>query len=92
MTPIFDDAVAVGVGGTAFETALAVSQTNEVMQTIQIGLSIITFIVTLGYTIWKWYKHATREDSDGGKNITKKEIEDLIDEVKKEEDKSDDKS
>ena len=91
MTPILDDAVAVGVGGTTVETILAVNQTNEVMQTIQIGLSILTFLVTLLYTIWKWYKHASKEDSDGGKKITKKEIEDLINEVKKEEDKSDDK-
>ena len=91
MTPILDDAVAVGVGGTTVETILAVNQTNEVMQTIQIGLSILTFLVTLLYTIWKWYKHASKEDSDGGKKITKKEIEDLINKVKKEEDKSDDK-
>lgn len=51
MNGVFDDATAVGVGGTAVETVLAVSQANEIMQAIQIGLSILTFIVTLCYTL-----------------------------------------
>ena len=85
----FDSAIGVGIGGTVFETALAVSQTNEIMQTIQIALSIVTFLVTLFYTLWKWYRNATKEDSDGGKKITKDEVDDLVEDVKKEVDKHD---
>ena len=86
---VFDDVTVVGAGGTTLETVLAVSQVNEVMQAIQIGLAIITFLVTICYTIWKWYKRATDEDSDGGKNITKKEVDDLVEDIKKETDKYD---
>lgn len=50
---IFDDVIAAGSAGTVIETVLAVSQTNEVLRAIQIILSIITFSVTLAYTIWK---------------------------------------
>ena len=84
-----DSATSVGIGGTVIETALAVSQANETLQTIQIILSIITFVVTICYTVWRWYKNATKDDSDGGKNITKKEIDELMENVKKEVDKND---
>ena len=84
-----DSATSVGIGGTVIETALAVSQANETLQTIQIILSIITFVVTICYTVWRWYKNATKDDSDGGKNITKKEIDELMKNVKKEVDKND---
>ena len=86
---IFDEVIAAGSAGTAIETVLAASQTNEVLRAIQIILSIITFLVTLAYTIWKWYKKATDDDSDGGKKITKKEIDELVDDVKKEVEKND---
>lgn len=79
---IFDDVIAAGGAGTAIETALAVGQTNEVLRAIQIVLSIVTFLVTLAYTIWKWYKNAKKD----GK-ITKDEVDDLfkkIEEVTKE--------
>ena len=79
-----DSTTGVGIGGTALETVLAVSQTNEILQTIQIILAIITFLVTIGYTIWKWYKNAKKD----GK-ITKDEVEDLVDQIKDEVDKHD---
>ena len=78
---IFDEVIAAGSAGTAIETVLAVSQTNEILRAIQIILSIITFLVTLAYTIWKWYKKATDENSDGGKKITKDEVDDLFKQV-----------
>lgn len=84
-----DSGTAVGAGGTIIETVLAVSQANETLQTIQIVLSIITFVVTICYTIWRWYKKATSDDSDGGKKITKDEIDELVEDVKKEVDKND---
>lgn len=73
---IFDDVIAAGGAGTAIETVLAVSQTNEVLRAIQIVLSIVTFLVTLAYTIWKWYKNAKRD----GK-ITKDEVDDLFKQI-----------
>ena len=79
-----DSTTGVGIGGTALESVLAVAQTNEILQTIQIILAIITFLVTIGYTIWKWYKNAKKD----GK-ITKDEVEDLVDDIKKEVDKND---
>lgn len=77
-----DNTEVVGFTGTAVETVLAVSQGNEVLQIVQIVLSIITFVVTIAYTIWKWYKRATDDDSDGGKKITKKEVDELVDDLK----------
>lgn len=79
-----DSTTGVGIGGTALESVLAVTQTNEILQTIQIILAIITFLVTIGYTVWKWYKNAKKD----GK-ITKDEVEDLVDEIKEEVDKHD---
>ena len=77
-----DSGTYVGAGGTVIEAALAASQSNEILQAIQIILSIITFVLTILYTIWRWYKNAVNDNSDGGKKITKKEIDELVDEVK----------
>ena len=79
-----DSGTYVGAGGTVVEAVLAASQSNEILQAIQIILAIISFIITILYTIWKWYENATKDDSDGGKKITKKEIDELVDDVKKE--------
>jgi len=79
-----DSGTAVGFTGATIETALAISQTNEIFQMVQIILAIISFVITILYTIYRWYKNATSEDSDGGKKITKNEVKDLIDDVKKE--------
>ena len=84
-----DSGTYVGAGGTIFEAVLAASQSNEILQAIQIILAIISFIITILYTIWKWYENATKDDSDGGKKITKKEINELVDDVKKEVEKND---
>lgn len=75
---MIDKTEVVGYSGTAIETALAVTQANELLQVIQIILSIIAFVVTISYTVYKWYKKAKDEDSDGGSNITKAEIENLV--------------
>lgn len=77
-----DGTTGVGVGGTAIETILAVSQANETLQAIQIVLACITFVVTTLYTIYQWYKKVKSKDSDGGEKITPKELEDLIDDLK----------
>lgn len=67
----------VGYGGTAFGTVMTVIQTNEILQIIQGILTLIALLVTIAYTIWKWWKNASKD----GK-ITPQEIDDLMDEVK----------
>ena len=86
---MIDSGTGVGLTGTGIEAILAATQTNEILQVVQIVLAIISFLVTIIYTFWKWYKNATREDSDGGKKITKNEVSDLIKDIKKETDKDD---
>lgn len=79
-----DGTTGVGVTGTAVETILAVSQANETLQAIQIVLACITFVVTIAYTIWKWYRNAKKD----GK-IDENEVDDLMEDLKKEVDKHD---
>ena len=78
----------VGFGGSIFGTIMTIIQANEILQIIQAILTVIGLLVTLSYTIWKWYKKAK---ADG--KIEENEIDELIDEIdkvtKKEEDKSD---
>lgn len=82
-----DGTTGVGVTGTAVETVLAVTQGNEILQNIQIVLACITFVVTIGYTIWKWYRSVKKKDSKGGEKITEEEVDDLFEDLKKEVDK-----
>lgn len=84
-----DGTTGVGVTGTAVETVLAVTQSNEILQNIQIVLACITFVVTILYTIWKWYRSAKKKDSKGGEKITEEEVDDLFEDLKKEVDKYD---
>ena len=46
-----DSGTYVGAGGTVVEAVLAASQSNEILQAIQIILAIISFIITILYTI-----------------------------------------
>jgi len=78
---MFDKTEVVGYSGTTIEAVLAVTQTNEILQAVQLILSIIVLLVTVGYTLWKWYRKATDEDSEGGKKITKNEVDDLMEDI-----------
>lgn len=60
-------------GTVGFDTALTITQTNEVFRLIQIILTCITAFVGLCYTIWKWYKKSKKD----GK-ITKDELSELV--------------
>lgn len=70
-----------GYLGSTFTATLAVVQTNEVFQIIEVILACISFALSIAYTIWKWHKRAKSEGSDGGSNITKKEVDELIDDL-----------
>lgn len=64
---------ALGWAGSAVNAILAGIQVDEVLRYINISLAIITTIVTLAYTLYKWYKRAK---SDG--KITPDEIKEGI--------------
>ena len=84
---MIDKAELFGYGAGTFETALTIAQTNEVLQMIMLVISILSFVITTAYTFYKWYKRATSEDSVGGKQITKEELEELKEEAKNAKDK-----
>lgn len=67
----------------ALAIALGLSQGQELLSYIQLGLGILATILSLVYTIYKWWKKAS---ADG--KITKDEIKELSDDLK---DKLDDK-
>ena len=67
----------VGFTGSGISTVLTITQTNEVFQTVQLILSILAFLVTIAYTVWKWHKKAKQD----GK-ITPEEVEELFDNLK----------
>jgi hypothetical protein len=67
----------VGFAGSSVSTVLTITQTNEVFQTVQLIFSILAFVVTIAYTVWKWYKKAKQD----GK-ITPEEVEELFDNLK----------
>ena len=69
------------------ETMVTVSQTNEVFQTIQIIISALAGAVALAYTIWRWYRNAKKD----GK-ITEDEVDDLFQQITKEEKDKDDRN
>ena len=74
---------AIGGTGSILSWVLTITQTNEIFALIQIIASTIVSIITIGYIIlYKWYKKA----SEDGK-ITKDEVEELGNELKKYKDK-----
>lgn len=66
-----------GFIGSGIEFVLAAIQADEIFQIITFVLGILTSIVTLAFTLYKWYKAAS---ADG--KITKEEIKEGLDIVK----------
>lgn len=52
-------------------------QTNETLQNIQAVLTIIAFLVSIGFTVYHWYKEASKDGE-----ITKDEFDELTHDVK----------
>ena len=50
-------------------------QSNEVFSYIEFGLSALTTLVLLAFRIWTWWKKVHAPDSDCGKEVTAKELE-----------------
>lgn len=55
-------------------------------------IAIISGLASLAYTIWKWYKVATSENSKGGKEITVDEFGELIELLPKKGDDTNDRN
>ena len=62
--------------GSVFGTICTALQTDEVLRYIQLGLTILSTLFAIAFTIYKWWKKASQD----GK-ITKEEIEDLTDDI-----------
>ena len=56
-----------------FQYLATALQDNPVLKWVQLGLSILTSVILIGYRLWKWYREAKKD----GK-IDDKEIEDGI--------------
>lgn len=63
--------------GSALGTILTAIQTNEVFQYISLGLTILSTLVAIAFTIYKWWKKA---NEDG--KITPEEIDELGKDIK----------
>ena len=75
----------VGFGGTIFGGVMTAIQANEVLQVIQAILTVVGLLITISYTIWKWYRKAK---ADG--KITEDEVDELMEDLNKvKEDKKD---
>lgn len=72
---------ATGIIGSSVSWILTISQANQIFELVQVILSSIVSLITIGYIAYKWYKRVTSENSDGGKKITINEIKELKDEV-----------
>ena len=58
--------------GSIFGGILTALQTDQVFQYISLGLTILSTLVAIAFTIWKWWKKA-KEDG----KITKEEVDEL---------------
>lgn len=73
-----------GYLGTGISTGGAVYMgvSGEEILSIIIGcVAILSGLVSIAYTIYKWYKNVTSENSEGGKLITINEVKSGLNEV-----------
>lgn len=75
----------LGYSLSGFNWLIAALSTNVVYQAIEIVLAVISTLVTLSFTIWKWYKAASKDGE-----ITNDEVKNLVDDIKKGDDENGD--
>lgn len=68
----------VGFSGTIFGGIMTAIQANEILQVIQAILTVIGLLITISYTIWKWYRKAK---ADG--KIEEDEVDELMEDLNK---------
>lgn len=66
-----------GYGPAGITWILTAIQSDKILQYINLILAILATLVSIGYTVWKWWKKA-KEDG----KITEEEIEELKEEIK----------
>lgn len=64
----------IGYGGSVFGGIMTAIQANPTLQIIQAILTIIGLLISIAYTLWKWYRKASKD----GK-ITADEVDELMD-------------
>ena len=52
-----------------FQYLATALQENPVLKWVQLGLSILTSIVLVGYRLWKWYREAKKDGKIDDKEI-----------------------
>lgn len=62
--------------GSVFGTILTAVQSDQIFQYISLGLTILSTLIAVSYTIWKWWRKA-KEDG----KIDEDEIKDLGDQI-----------
>ena len=62
------------VGGTC--TGISVATMDKIIIICNLVITIISMLISLVYTIWKWYKKAK---ADG--KITEDEVDELVDDI-----------
>lgn len=62
--------------GSVFGTILTAVQSDQIFQYISLGLTILSTLVAIAYTIWKWWRKA-KEDG----KIDEEEVKDLVDQI-----------
>lgn len=77
-----------GLGNSAQYIMMAL-QTDEILKYIELGLSILTTLIILGFNLWSWWKKAskdgkiTEDEIQEGIEIVEKGAEDIKDNVDK---------
>ena len=72
----------VNYGLSAFAGIFTAIQQNEIFQWISLGLTIFSVVLSICYTIYKWYKKAHQDGI-----VTAEEVDELIDEMNNMKDK-----
>jgi hypothetical protein len=62
----------------AITVTVAANGIDVMLQTLLLIIGIISGILSIMYSAYKWYHRATHPDSHGGTKITSKEIEEGI--------------
>lgn len=68
----------VGFGGTAFGGVVTMAWEAGYFQMILAIMTLIELLITTAYTLWKWYKKASKD----GK-IEEKEVDELFEDLEK---------
>ena len=52
-----------------FQYLATALQENPVLKWVQLGLSILTSVILIGYRLWKWYREAKKDGKIDDKEI-----------------------